>query len=60
MQLFSFGMATILAVAGIGTGVFGIVVTEWKPTAIGLVLLLGAGVFATLNIGTRMKLRKPD
>ena len=55
MQFFSFGTSTILALAGIGFAVFGIAVAEFKPTAIGLVLVLifGARVFATLYIGTR-------
>ncbi len=60
MQRFSLGMATILALAGIGTGVFGIIEGEWKPTAIGLMLVFGAGVFATLNMGTRRNLRNPE
>ena len=53
MQFFSFGVSTILALAGIGFAVFGIAVAEFKPTAIGLVLIFGAGVFATLYISTR-------
>jgi hypothetical protein len=46
MQFFSFGISTILALVGI-------VVAEFKPTADGLVLIFGAGVFATLYMGTR-------
>jgi hypothetical protein len=53
LQTFSFGISTSLALAGIGFAVFGIVVAEFKPTAVGLVLILGAGVFATLYMGTR-------
>ena len=32
MQIFSFGISTILALAGIGFVVFGIVAAEFKPT----------------------------
>jgi hypothetical protein len=53
LQAFSFGTSTILAVTGIGLAVLGIVAAEFKPIAVGLVLILGAGVFATLYIGTR-------
>ncbi len=60
MQVFSFGISTILALAGIGFAVFGIGVAEFKPTAIGVVLIFGAGVFATLYIGTRWVSRKPE
>ncbi len=58
LQIFSFGISTILALAGVGFAVFGIVVAEFKPTAIGLVLIFGAGVFATLYMGTRRVSRK--
>ena len=60
MQIFSFGISTILALAGVGFAVFGIVVAEFKPTAVGLVLIFGAGVFATLYMGTRWVSRKSE
>lgn len=60
MQIFSFGMSTTLALGGIGFAVFGILKGEFEPTAIGLVLILGAGVFATLYVGTRWVSRKPE
>jgi hypothetical protein len=47
-----------LAVAGIGFAVVGIIQGEFKHTAIGLVLIFGAGVFATLFLGTRWASRK--
>ena len=59
-QTFSFGMSTFLALAGIGFAVFGIIAAEFKPTAVGLVLIFGAGVFATLYIGTRWVSHKSE
>ena len=53
LQIFSFGISTILALAGLGFAVFGILAAEFKPAAVGLVLIFGAGVFATLYLGTR-------
>ena len=53
LQILTFGISTILAVAGIGFAVVGIIQGEFKHTAIGLVLIFGAGVFATLFLGTR-------
>ena len=53
LQIFSFGVSTILALAGIGFAVVGIIQAEFKQTAIGLVLIFGADVFATLYLGTR-------
>ena len=58
MQIFSFGISTILALAGIGFAVYGIIEAEFKPTAAGLVLIFGAGVFATLYMGIRWASRK--
>ncbi len=60
MTIFSFATSTILALAGIGFAVVGIIQVEFKHTAIGLVLIFGAGVFATLYMGTRWVSRKPD
>ena len=50
---FSFAVSTLLALAGIGLAVIGILQGEFKHSAIGLVLIFGAGVFATLYVGTR-------
>ncbi len=58
LQIFSFGVSTILALAGIGFAVVGIIQAEFKQTAIGLVLIFGAGVFATLYLGTQWVSRK--
>ncbi len=43
-------MATVLAIAGILTSVYGIAQEHMKPMAIGLVLIFGSGVFATLYL----------
>lgn len=59
MKRFSFGLSAILALAGIGMAVFGIETEAWKPVAIGLVLIFGAGVFATLFLGSRWASHKP-
>ena len=53
MQIFSFGIITILALAGIGFVGFGIIVAEFKPAAVRLFLIFGVGVFAMLCMGTR-------
>ena len=60
MKFFSFATSTILALAGIGFAVVGIIQMEFKHTAIGLVLIFGAGVFATLYMGTRWVSHKPE
>ena len=60
LQILSFGISTILALTGIVFAVFGIVAAEFKPTAVGLVLIFGAGVFATLYMGTRWVSRKSE
>lgn len=59
-QKFSFGISTILALAGIGFAVFGIVAAESKPTGVGLVLIFGAGIFAMLHMGTRWVSRNSE
>ena len=53
MPRFAFATSAFLTLAGIGVAVIGIAAEEWKPAAIGLVLILGAGVFARLYRGTR-------
>ena len=53
MRALAFGISTVLTLAGISFAVIGITKAEWKLTAIGLVLIFGAGVFATLYLGTR-------
>ena len=60
LQILSFGISTILALTGIIFAVFGIVAAEFKPTSVGLVLIFGAGVFATLCMGTRWVSRKSE
>ena len=59
LQKFSFGMSTILALSGIGCAAFGLVAEQYKPIALGLVLICGAAVFATLYRGTRKSSREP-
>ena len=53
LQNISFALSAVLALGGITFSVSGIVAEEFKPIAIGLVLIFGAGVFATLYLGTR-------
>jgi hypothetical protein len=57
MSVVSFGLSSLLALAGIVTAVVGISREEWKSAAIGLVLIFGAGVFATLYVGARWATR---
>jgi uncharacterized membrane protein YfcA len=57
MQQFSLATSTILTLAGIGLAIFGIAAEEWKQVAVGLVLIFGAGVFATLYLGARRSSR---
>ena len=59
LQILSFGISTVLALVGTGFAVFGIVAGEVKPSAIGLVLIFSAGVFATLYMGTCWVSPKP-
>lgn len=59
LQTFSFGISTLLTTVGVAFAVFGIVQSEFKPAAIGLVLIFGAGVFATLFLGARLRVRQP-
>ena len=51
-------MATVLAIAGILTSVYGIAQEHMKPMAIGLVLIFGSGVFATLYLGVHRRIER--
>lgn len=55
MARFTYGISAALALSGTATAVFGIVGEAFKPCAVGLVLILGASVFAVLYMGTRRK-----
>jgi hypothetical protein len=55
MSVVSFAVAAALAVAGIGISIYGIAGEHFKPTAIGLVLIFGSGVFATLCLASRSR-----
>jgi hypothetical protein len=50
---FTFGLSALLATVGVAAGVLGIAAGEFKPFAVGFVLLAGATVFALLYVGTR-------
>lgn len=54
-----FQTSLLLAVSGLGSAVFGICVEQFKPILIGFVLLSGAGIFATLYLGTRRSAANP-
>jgi hypothetical protein len=56
LRKFSFAAATSLAICGILIAVYGITEEHTKPIAIGLILIFGAGVFATLNLGSRPRI----
>lgn len=58
LQKFSFAVSSLLASSGVVFAIFGIVQSEFKPAAIGLVLIFGAGVFATLFLGARLRVRQ--
>lgn len=60
LQIFSFVTSSFLALAGIACALFGILAEELKPLAVGFVLIFGAGVFATLYLGTRWASQKPS
>lgn len=53
MAPFTFGLSALLATVGVAAAVLGIAAGEFKPVAVGFVLLFGATVFALLYIGTR-------
>jgi len=55
MSIVSFAVAAALAIAGIAISVYGITNEHFKPTAIGLVLIFGSGVFATLCLASRVR-----
>ena len=56
MSVVSFAVAAALAVAGIGISIYGIVGEHFKPTAIGVVLIFGSGVFATLCLASKRRM----
>ena len=55
VSIVSFAVAAALAIAGIAISIFGITNEHFKPTAIGLVLIFGSGVFATLCLAARAR-----
>ena len=55
MSGFAFFMSAALALLGMLMGVWGIVAEQAKVGLVGFVLILGAGVFATLCLATRRK-----
>jgi hypothetical protein len=55
MSVMSFAVAAALAIAGIGISIYGILGEQLKPTAVGLVLIFGSGVFATLCLASRRR-----
>jgi hypothetical protein len=55
MSIASFVIAAALALSGIAISVYGIASEHFKPTAIGLVLIFGSGVFATLCLASRRR-----
>jgi hypothetical protein len=50
---FTFALSALLTTAGVAAGLLGIAAGEFKPFAVGFVLLAGAAVFALLYVGTR-------
>jgi hypothetical protein len=46
-------LAVVLVVFGVCAALFGISAEEWKAFIVGVVLILGSGVFATLHLGSR-------
>jgi hypothetical protein len=55
VSIVSFAVAAALALAGTAVSVYGIANEHFKPTAIGLVLIFGSGVFATLCLATKRR-----
>ena len=53
MRSFSFLLSTLLALTGVTCSMLGIINENFKAAAIGVVLIFGAGVFATLYLGSR-------
>jgi hypothetical protein len=60
MQSFLFQTSSLLAVAGIGSTAFGLLAEQAKLLVLGFVLVLGAGVFATLYLGNCKASRQSD
>jgi hypothetical protein len=52
---FTYATSAVLALSGTAIAVYGIVAGECKPFATGLVLMLGACVFAVLYLGIGRK-----
>lgn len=59
MTRFTYYTSALLALSGTAIAVGGIVGGEYKPVASGLVLILGAAVFALLFVGIRRKPPQP-
>ena len=53
MARFTFALSALLATAGVVAALLGIAAGEFKPFAVGFVLLFGATVFAILYVGSR-------
>lgn len=53
MRRFSYLLSTLLTLSGVACAVLGILGESFKAASIGLVLIFGAGVFATLHLGSR-------
>ncbi|HLJ97217.1 MAG TPA: hypothetical protein VKU02_28920 [Gemmataceae bacterium] len=53
----TYGISAVLALTGTGIAIGGIMAGEFKPCAAGLVLILGASVFAMLYRGFRRSAR---
>ena len=51
MSRFTYGTSAIFALSGTAIAVYGVIAGECKPLGAGLVLLLGASVFALLYLG---------
>jgi hypothetical protein len=60
MQSLLFQTSSSLAVSGIASVGYGLFAEQAKLLVLGFVLVLGAGVFATLYLGTRKASQKSD
>jgi hypothetical protein len=49
-------LSLVLVVFGVLAALFGISQEEWKAFIIGIVFILGSGVFATLHLGSRSRI----
>jgi len=56
MRQISFAVSSALAISGATVAVSGIINESFKISAVGLVLVFTAGVFATLYLGSRTRL----